>query len=64
MLVYEVIFTDPFGDPDGGIPCILAHVAAEDVEEAEALCHQAVWDEGGIYEGMVFTMWPEPVKTA
>ena len=53
---YAAIMSCP-DDPRNGL---LVHVDAISPGEAVAYCHDAVDEEGNVYEGYNFTLWPVP----
>jgi hypothetical protein len=56
MKQYAVILSHA-DQPGEGMLC---YVAAESRIRAQDECNEAVSEEGGVFEGCVFTIWPEP----
>ena len=57
---YRVLFGHP-GEPTAGI---LFSVDAPTPGHAQDLCNDAVREEGGLLDGCVFTIWPDPVPVS
>lgn len=60
MNTYAVIFSDPC-DTEWGV---YAMVPGSTPEEAVECCMDAVWEDGNLFYGCDFVVWPIPVQGA